>query len=243
MKLSTIILQKLDSLNSAAEFRACLTFAMMNDVKIIRVSFEDLDGLRDVLKRPDTLPVGSVEFLSKAFNLAQKQIPAPLSYPDCFVSATLQKPVLVSKKDIKSEHFFVKPFRTKLFTGFCLNNINEDNLADYHTYTGLDENEQIWVSPIMNIAQEWRMYIQNNSVIGYARYDDTEAEDENPLDFTESVLKHSTIPHPYCIDVGLSQEFGWTVIEVNDAWALGLYGKALSNTQYVEFLHERWLSL
>lgn len=240
MNLKTIILQKLDSLNSSTEFKACSTFAIMQDVKIIRVEYNELDAFASLLKDPTTLPVGSVEFLVKAFILAEKTIPRPLSYPACFFPFMIQHPELFKREDIIGEDVFVKPFATKLFTGFCLNNVNADNQHDYATYLSLGPSEPIWVSPILEIDQEWRVYIQDNKVVGYARYDDADSEDVSPIEFVMLLLSHSDIPHTYCIDVGRLKDGRWTLIEVNDAWAIGLYGRALTPAQYVSFLYDRW---
>lgn len=242
MKLDTIILQNFDSLNSSSEFRACITFSLMRDVKIVRTKLESLDEFTELLRRPTTLPVGSVEFLRKSFILANKSIPAPLSYPSCFLSDMVQQPELCRKEDVFQNDVFVKPYATKLFTGFCLNNLNEDNAQDYQTFLNLHSSEPIWVCPILDIDQEWRVYVQDNKIIGYARYDDSESDDANPVEFTQKLLTKSDIEHPYCIDVGRLTNGLWTVIEVNDAWALGLYGRALTPDQYVEYLHNRWLS-
>jgi len=240
MNLKTIILQKLDSLNASMEFKACLTFALIQDVKVVRVEYSDLESHIDLLKDSTTLPVGSVEFLVKAFILAGKTIPNPLSYPSCFLPYMVQSPELFRREDIQRNDVFIKPFFTKLFTGFCLNNVNDDNQHDYETYLSLGPSEPIWVSPVLEIDQEWRVYIQNNKIVGYARYDDADSEDIDPLEFSKVLLTHSDISHPYCLDVGRLKDGRWTLIEANDAWAIGLYGRALTPAQYVSFLYDRW---
>jgi len=49
--------------------------------------------------------------------------------------------------------------------------------------------------------------------------------------------------YPYTLDVGRLSTGGTALVETNDAWAIGLYGKALTPRVYLDFLGKRWKSI
>ena len=51
-------------------------------------------------------------------------------------------------------------------------------------------------------------------------------EESNALAFVGTVLADDTVelPHAFVLDVGLTEERGWVVVEANPCWGAGLYG-------------------
>lgn len=103
----------------------------------------------------------------------------------------------------------------------------------------------VWISEPIHLTQEYRMYILNNKVVGFSRYDDND-EDDIPVDLTlvyNMIADFSRVaPVSYTLDVGILSETKETVlIEVNDMWATGLYQwGSMTGEMYLKCLQARW---
>jgi hypothetical protein len=54
---------------------------------------------------------------------------------------------------------------------------------------------------------------------------------------------HEELGHPFACDVGVLSNGLTAIVEINDAWAIGLYGKCLQPREYTDFLFTRWKSI
>jgi len=144
--------------------------------------------------------------------------------------------------------FFVKPVATKLFTGFVFDpaapaaDLDEHDREQRQVFMDLPAGELVWVSPAVEFLCEWRIYVSAGAEIGRARYD-ADGEDDAPIpnsDEISAMINELSPVQPVALDVGVTSGGRTVLVEVNDAWAIGLYGKALTPARYTEFLFERW---
>ena len=73
---------------------------------------------------------------------------------------------------------------------------------------------------------------------------------KNAINSTVSHLEARGNAHPFAVDVGVLANGRTAIVELSDAWALGLYahartpvGTAWKPQDYIEFLQQRWRSI
>lgn len=207
--------------------------------------------------------VGSVEFCLQFFNhLNHFGFNAPsltdgLGFPSCLDAYYAAPRMLMSKSAFLdrltdgSGPLFVKPVFTKLFTGQVvsvadpgsLQSNNSDSLLEFQA---CDPDTLVWASPVVQFQSEHRFYIREGAILGSARYD--LGEDENPPELNPEVVtsclglyeSSGLAPAAYAMDFGLTTDGETRLIELNDAWALGLYAKVLTPADYIGFLAARF---
>lgn len=254
------IVQNVDT----AETRAISAAVMLKNsgFEIIRRS---IDNIPSVEYPALALPVGSVEFV-RAF-MEKNSIPEPVfpPYPTAlkpFFHRFLDEVELGALRKVsapgKQQHyppltFFVKPSKTKLFNGF----VYRGDTADYDEHDKeqidimqeLPPSTKVIISSKVSFVSEWRFYVAEVShgydIVGEARYD-PEGEDDAPEPDREVVRKAIACmsnTHPYVLDFGVLSTGQTALVEANDAWAIGLYYRALGNADYLRFLDQRWQSI
>ncbi len=243
-----VLLQSLAS----AEARAIRSAAMLMDagaVTITPCSFEDLPHLAGNLKG-GSMPVGSVEFVREAMKLAGIQEPPSISYPPGSEAVLGRNVTTIPIECALAHHepIFIKPVSTKAFTGFvyrpgvAFSKLDEHEQEQLETARSLDPDVLVYACNVVAFDGEWRYYVQDGQVIGYGRYD-PDGPDETP-DPPSSVVKHIVatlgIEHPHAVDIGVIKDGRYVLVEANDAWSIGLYGRALSPRAYLDFLRARW---
>lgn len=243
--MSVVILQT----PSTYETRSIHTASMLLDhVRVINSSIQALPQLVGHLSN-GAQPVGSVEFVRAAMNIAGLKEPPAISYPPSSRQYWHRNIDMVSATNIH-ETCFVKPVNTKLFNGFVFDpgrNISEFDDHDreqYAIFKSLDSSQMVWKSDICHWQSEWRFYIAYGEIIGQARYDDGKDSALVPnLRIVQNCINDMKIAHPYALDMGVLDDGKTALVEVNDAWAIGLYGKALAPRNYFAFLRSRWRDL
>lgn len=221
----------------AAENRAVSHFvAVTNDVEQRAIPTGDLPQFADRLGDATAVPVGSVEFVRAAMQVAGIAEPSNLSYPSS-LRPFLRRPVTLVKVADLSFPAFVKPTVTKLFTGVVARNVSD--LPDHVPLT-----LEVWESPIVSFTAEYRVYVNRGHIIGIGRYDDLDTTASPSLDEVHAMIAaFDSAPIAYSIDVGIDADGRTTLVEVNDAWALGLYANAMHPVTYVNMLISRWREL
>lgn len=236
-----------------AESRAVRMASMLADD--IQVTNASIDGLQDhqCMLWKGAMPVGSVQFVRRAMELAGITEPENLSYPPgcepytkrkIWASTAGEALIMIGKR-------FIKSFETKVFTGFVLDSdagalgLNTHDQIQYNALCGLMSDAPVWVSEPVQWVSEYRYYVMDSRIIGYARYDQDEIEavPEPDIGVVHQCIADLAIPHPYALDMGVLASGDTAVVEVNDAWAIGLYGGAMKPHDYVRFLATRWSSL
>lgn len=233
-----------------AEARAVRMAAMLNDsISVTNASFEALDGHCEKLKN-GALPVGSVQFVRRAMELAGITEPQNMSYPPgcepyarrkiwCSTAGQVLNMVGIR---------FIKSVDTKVFTGFVLDSdagalgLNNHDQIQFNALCALASDASVWVSEPVQWISEFRYYVMNSEILGYARYDQEEAEvvPEPNLAVVKQCITDLAIVHPYALDMGVLSTGETAIVEANDAWAIGLYGGAMKPGDYVRFLSNRW---
>lgn len=197
------------------------------------------------------VPVGSVEFTEAYCNVVGITVPTPLAYPD-FTLPYLHREVKISEFGKVSPDKFIKPYsKVKLFTG-CL----KKDLAEQGVQVHAEE--KVWEFDNVPFESEFRFYIHDfvtgPKIQGWSRYDDLPMVNPEPdIELVEQIAKefHDSIgPNAYTIDIGWRSDIGcYSLIEVNDGWALGYYSPNDSQSnpptrqQYADMLVSRWMQI
>lgn len=243
MREPTLLLQSGQVM--AAEKTACA----FSNYPIEYCKYEDLHTKAEGLLK--YIPVGSVEFTEAYCNAAGVTVPTPLSYPD-FVFPFLHRNVKVSEFGEVDPEKFIKPYsKVKLFTGCLKKDMVKQGVQ-------VDAKELVWEFDNVPFESEFRFYIHDfvtgPKIQGWSRYDDLPMVNPEPdIELVEQIAKefHDSIgPNAYTIDIGWRSDIGcYSLIEVNDGWALGYYSPNDSQSnpptrqQYADMLVSRWMQI
>jgi hypothetical protein len=249
--VSTLILQT----ESSSEIRAILGAGLTAEVPptIVRCGREGLATYREGLRGGTALPVGSVEFLREAFEVAGVPEPANMSYPFELLPFLQRKVLQGTAHQVLTSPcaIFVKPLETKVFTGFVFDPSVPADAMDAHeaqqlqVLRALPGETPVWTCQPVAFLCEWRYYLQAGKLLGQARYD-AEGLDDAPSPNMPVVLAAARqLQHqgPCALDFAVLEDGSTVLVEANDFWALGLYGRALSGAQYLQCLESRWWEL
>jgi hypothetical protein len=238
---------------SSTEVRAVRTATMLMDgFSVVNCTAASLDAHRDALIG-GAMPVGSVEFIRKAFEVMGVQEPANISYPpgcEPHLHRQVQKSTAHQVVYGSGAHF-VKPLTTKAFTGFVLDRgygspgMSDHDLEQYHALFKLPRDTPVWVSEPVKWLSEWRYTVRNGSIVGRARYDQLEDKNtpEPDIAAVNACIADLNIDHPHAVDFGVLSTGQSALVEVNDFWAIGLYEGSLIPTHYLKLLLCRWDSI
>lgn len=245
---NAVVRQRLNT----TETMAVGSIAMMKDIAVYNASLDSVSNLTEQLKS-GAMPVGSVEFVRLCMSIAGLKEPENISYPDCLKDYFYREISKTQKKAVK-EKCFVKPIGTKAFTGFVFDPeldpslMNQFDREDFEEYLAYPGDKEVFVSEIISMQAEWRYYVHEGVVIGVGRYDPYGVENVS-LPKEEWVQELVNIYFAeegvmaFSIDIFKMDDGRYGIVEVNDGWALGLYEKALSSTQYIKFLWSRWYQM
>jgi hypothetical protein len=230
----------------SVEIRTARLGATLADIPAVSVSF---DGLQELSFIPGDVPVGSVEFVGEMMRLLRIQPPSGLSYPEALAPYLRRSVTRQRVGDLNpGADVFVKPVLVKQFTGFVLRagltigDYDEHDLEQLRAMLALGEETEVYTSEVVEFLSEWRFYVRGRKVIGFARYD-AEGTDDAPepdLKVVEEAVRRFEGPAAYAIDFGVLASGETALVEVNDAWAIGLYGRCLEPRAYLEMLATRW---
>ena len=192
-----------------------------------------IDSISVLSDLSNFIPVGSVEFVKEFSRLSGISLPENISYPQELLPF-LERKVWQAKFASVDENLFVKPVKTKVFTGGIKKNLKES----------INSNEEVWVSEPIDIEAEFRYYVLDGMIVGRSRYDDGDNEIEADENVVLQIIKEfKNQPIGYAVDVGVAK--GETfLIEINDGWSLGYYPWGdCSKQNYVELITERWIQI
>lgn len=194
------------------------------------------------------VPVGSVEFCLEFCKENNIKIPLEsLSYP-LGTEPFLQRKITLGVFGDALPFQFVKPRSIKSFTGAIRSSMKETS--------SIGELQAVWISDPVDFIFEYRFYVLRGNILGWARYDnnDTAASPRLPsLAYIQSIYHSVAKNYDLCacaIDVGWRKDLNaYSLVEVNDAWALGRYtslddnGQPISKEDYALMIEERWLEI
>lgn len=240
--------------SGAYEVRSMLALALVRDYRVTRCAISALSHQEAALEA-GAIPIGSVEFVKAALDTLGVKPPPLLSYPDS-LKAHLHRQVNcipLYELDRIQEDVFVKPAAAvKLFDGFIMSRTRADNDVEEayrqeqkDKLSRLSPAAGIYVSEIVSFQSEWRIYVHKHKIVGKARYDDGDDAAKVPADKTikEMIRDYKAsgqAPVAYSIDVGVLENGKTALVEVNDAWALGLYRDMQDHDAYFGMLKDRW---
>ncbi len=225
---------------NSPECRSAIMYGISNDVDYKILTFDELSkyeiNLNDI---NNYIPFGSVEFVENFAKINNITIPLWSSYPpDLCRSRWLNREINNGILKEIPDTFFVKPIKIKLFTGTIKSELSSD---EKYTFA----NEIVWFSPPQDFTNEWRFYILRKKIIGIGQYDNDDI-DVDGWQYSDMIMEMvnawKTQPIAYCIDIGIIKDVGISLIEVNDAWATGMY-KGISPNDYVNWVMTRWKSI
>ena len=237
--------------SGSTESKAATIAGMLLDIPVKDCSFENLKSMKESLLE-GALPIGSVEYVREAMRIIGVKEPENLSYPEALSHVLHREVFITSVEKARVNKWFVKPCQTKKFTGFVfdpnqrIEELELDTQEQYYYFLAMKPEERVWASEPVKFLGEWRVYIENAQIIGQARYDpDGEDEVKEPeKEWVEQAIKdwekEGLAPKAYAMDVGRLENQKLALVEVNDGWALGLYGKSMDAKKYIHFLNTRW---
>lgn len=236
---------------NTAYLAACLL-----DIPVRACSIDNLGQWKNLLSGAEgilTVPIGSVEFIRSAIDVAGLREPQPMSYPES-LHPFLHREIRITTAGEANYGQFVKPVATKLFTGFVVPDLTKNLTPDEHTteqyrvFLSLPKDTPVWISERVSFVSEHRVYIHNAKIVGVGRYDDGEDDalmpsDETVQEMVKTIESTGEAPAAYSIDVGVLSDGTTALVECNDAWALGYYRGSLSNKDYLIMLITRWAQI
>lgn len=247
-ELPTLVIRQV---GDRAEGRVVAQACMLRDVPQVRADVEGLAQYAEEL-RAGAVPEGSVEFVRAAMLVAGLREPEPLSYP-AVLNQWLHRKVDRMPLERVRGTVFIKPETTKLFTGFVRREGAQDQDYSEHDREQLEQlrrlppQTMVWVAEPVRFLSEWRYYVLAGQVLGAARYDQDGA-DEAPApdqvilgEAMRAMAGAEGAPVAYAIDLGVLEGGETACVELNDAWAIGHYGRgAPGPVDYLRFLAARW---
>lgn len=182
--------------------------------------------------------VGSVEFMSEVFRRGgvDPKLPIP----------NMRRYEIIKLKDfIYQKPVFVKPVKTKLFSGMVINEYTKSCLNPY------DGETEVYVQEVIDIISEFRCYVHNLNVVDIRHYSgDLIGDIKEIVNTCDNFIESDHIidfPKTFVIDVyyTLSGNYIKTpfygYVEFNDMWAIGNYG--IPNDMYVRMLRDRYFEI
>jgi hypothetical protein len=236
--------------STSSEYRSIKHMsALLDDIQLTIATYDSLVDHTDDLKL-GAMPVGSVEYVQHAMDLAGIKRPAFRTYPfmeDEFLYGR-RISVATVHHAIEKRQVFVKPVTLKAFTGFVYN-------GPYHAYEDFEKEQMqafmeldrspttqfVYCSKPVKFIAEWRLYITKGKFTACTRYDDNPEEYELPTGYVMAMLKLFQ-GETLALDLGLIEHGRHVIVEANDAWAIGKY-QGISPKDYLTFLQTRWAEL
>jgi hypothetical protein len=245
---SQVLLQAMQGM----ETRTVAAAAMLSDgISISRCQIDGLVGHQAQLRGGGCLPVGSVEFVSAAMDLADIARPTPDPYPSRLAPWFFRAIERRHAGGIAGRCFVKPAARLKAFDGFVLDpgtpslSMTEHAQEQLAALQQLGPDEMVWVCEPVEFLSEWRYYVQGGSILGSARYDPDGPDDApQPLatDVEQAIVAYGR-HEAHALDMGVLSTGQTALVEVNDAFAIGLYAGALEPHAYLAYLWSRWMSL
>jgi hypothetical protein len=88
---------------------------------------------------------------------------------------------------------------------------------------GLEPATELLISEIVELAAEARSWVLDGEVLSIACYEG-DGDLEAACTLAVAAAGETGVPSPCVVDVGLTRDRGWLVVEANAAWGAGLNG-------------------
>jgi len=219
------------------------TFAALDGFRQLGVEtvpfygFGDVETLEDL--GPEVAIVGFVGDVHTALKKMGRPLPVPMDYPEelrpWFRREIKQTTLTLAKRSL--DPIFLKPVEEKLFTGFIWRGPN----AEAVRLATVDGEARVWTSEVVKFVTEYRCFVLDDDVIGVKHYKGDWGTALNRADVEMAVHDYQSSPRAYSLDFGVTADGLTTLVEVNDAYALGHYG--LPSVLYARLIEARWEEL
>ena len=203
-----------------------------------RLNLQKLE--KNLSKSGSELPVGSVEYMKKAFALCGLIVTPVSSYPK-ELEPFLGRQIIESKFFCVPDDWFVKPKDLKKFTGAIKSEIY-DQLC---VREPISPTTPVWASAPVIWVSEWRYYLIDGELAGFGRYDDGPEDAPTPdLSIVNAAIAAwTTAPKGGSLDFGVLKDGRTALVEANDGFSLGYYKGTLTPQRYLSLLISRWTEL
>lgn len=147
---------------------------------------------------------------------------------EIFAEGYLKNPIFIKPKD-----------KLKRFTGFVL-----ETVEDLANCKGAGNQTKVWCSEPVIFIDEFRCYFKKGTkpVIGCYRESFNESNRIKIQQFLNNLILGREFPDAFALDLGILSTGEVTLVEMNDAFSLGLY-KGCPPDFYAKCLIERWNEL
>ncbi len=194
--------------------------------KIIPFNGDDLENtLCNKYINPKTdICLGSVQAISKFFELCGVEEPKYLGYPDQLDKYLGRKIEKTTFGELGNDFpYFIKPLEgVKMFTGDVVT--KEKHLEYMVQFDKCLPDTKVYKSEVVEFVTEYRAFVSQGKIYDLKNYNgdflkfiDTSVLENMVKDFTDC-------PSAFTLDVGLTDDGRTLLVEVNDFWALGSYG-------------------
>jgi hypothetical protein len=142
-------------------------------------------------------------------------------------------------KQFKSDKqpVFFKPINTKEFPAQILSMLPMITWRDQT----LSPDTPCWVSPVVDIVSEWRVFVSDKTIVGCQHYlGDFKIYPDWKI-IEECLQSVVWQPKGWTLDFGVTHDGNTILIETNDGYSIGNYG--LDSQIYAELLQNRWYEL
>ena len=173
--------------------------------------------------KPNYIPIGSVEFVSKYISDYYGITPKPKNIPLELIGKNWTGRTVTNgtEKDIIGEKFVKSNDKIKSFTEICK--------------TAPEGNYQI--SDLIDIESEWRAFVYEGKLVGLQNYAGEFSIFPNVDKIKAMINAYKTQPIAFTLDVAISNN-DTVIIEVHDFFSCGLYG--FSEHKILPFMFSKW---
>jgi hypothetical protein len=197
------------------------------------------------------LPVGSAGFVRACMRAAGIDEPRWDCYPRALTDHMLGHPRRVSVGVALQwdKPVFVKPVFGSPFHAFVLRTSRDESSswenAQLERLLDLPRGATVWVSHVLPIAAQWRYYVLNGEVIGYAPCTPAAHTTAPSIEEVSSIVAAAPKKGAFALDVAVLRDGATSLLCVRDAWAVEWYpgSEAPRPLAFLHFLWIRWSSL
>lgn len=214
------------------------------------IPYHKIDEIYDRVNREDIV----LDYIDQCNSIFSKfdiepSIPDYPKVMDKFLGRKVWKDTInsISRSEEKwSAGYFVKPIRSKAFTGKIISSISD--LVGCGNYS---EDYDVLVSEPLDICAEWRCFILYDEIVDVRPYglllDRNRKSYKYHYDFKvldsmlEAFISWEKRPTACSLDICVTKDGQTLLVEINDAYALGCYG--LASIFYAKLISARWSEL
>ena len=214
------------------------------------IPYHNIDEIYDRVNREDIV-LDYIEQCNSIFSKFGVEPSIP-DYPDVlkpFLGRKIWKDTInsISRSEEKwSGGYFVKPIKSKVFTGKIIGSISDLVGCGNHS-----EDYKVLVSEPLDICAEWRCFILYDEIVDVRPYglllDRNRKSYKYHYDFKvldsmlEAFVKWDERSVACSMDICVTKDGQTLLVEINDAYSLGCYG--LASIFYAKLISARWSEL